>query len=88
MRGDGVGVEQFHDGLGGEVDFRDFFQDEAGDDFFAEGDEDDVAGLEGEVRGIGERAAVLAENFGGYYLVKHRFIIAYLKCRRAARGVI
>lgn len=76
MGGDGIGVEELNDRFGREVDFGDFFQDEAGDDFFAEGNEDDVARHKRNVRGIGERAAALAVDFGGDYLVKHTAIIA------------
>lgn len=76
MSGDGIGVEELNDGFGREVDFGDFFQDEAGDDFFAEGNEDDVARHKRNLGRIGERAAALAVDFGGDYLVKHTVIIA------------
>ncbi len=45
MTRDGIGVEEFNDGLGREVDSGDFLRDDTGDDAFAEGDEDDMAGL-------------------------------------------
>lgn len=76
MGGDGRGVEKFDDRLGREVDFRDFSRDEACDDFFAEGDEDDVARHKRNIRGIGEGAAAGAVDFGGDYLVEHTAIIA------------
>lgn len=76
VEGNGIGVEEFGDGFGREIDFGDFFEDEASDDFFAEGDEDDMAGHKRDVRGIGERAAALAVDFGGDYLVEHTVIIA------------
>jgi len=76
VSGDGIGVEELDDRFGWEVNFGDFFQDEAGDDFFAEGNEDDVARHKRNLGGIGERAAALAVDFGGDYLVKHINIIA------------
>lgn len=76
VSGDGIGAEEFYNRFGREVDFGDFFQDEAGDDFFAERNEDDVARHKRNLGGIGERAAALAVDFGGDYLVKHTAIIA------------
>lgn len=76
VRGDGIGVEELGDGFGGKVDLGDFSQDDTGDDFFAEGNEDEVTRSEFEVGRIGQYAAAGAENFGGDDLIKHRFIIA------------
>lgn len=76
MGGNWEGVEKFDDGFSREVDFRDFFRDKASDDFFAEGDEDDVTRHKRNIRGIGEGAAAGAVDFGGDYLVKHTAIIA------------
>ena len=45
MTRDGIGVEEFDDGFGREVDFGDFFRDDTGDDALSEGDEDDMTGL-------------------------------------------
>lgn len=71
-------MDEFCDGLGGKVNRGDFFRDDAGDNFFAEGNEDDVAGLERDFRGISEGAAAGAVNFGRDDLIKHRIIIARL----------
>ena len=73
---DGIGVKEFRDGFGRKVVFRDCPRDEAGDDLFAEGDEDDVAGHKRNVGGVGEGATAGAVDFGGYYLIKHTGIIA------------
>lgn len=53
VRGDGIGVEELGDGFGGKVDLGDFSQDDTGDDFFAEGNEDEVTRSEFEVGRIG-----------------------------------
>jgi len=42
----------------------------------SKGDEDDLAGEEFKIRGIGQNAAIAAKNFSGYYLEKHIYIIA------------
>lgn len=90
MGRDGIRVEEFDDRLGWEVDFGDFFEDEAGDDFFAKGNEDDMARRERNVRGIGECAAALAVNFGGDYLVEHtvNYNIVWVSVLRFVLGVV
>ena len=46
MKWQGLIIEDFFYGLGGEVGLVDFFDDETGDSFFAKGNKDESAGLE------------------------------------------
>ena len=75
MGGERQGMEKFGDGLDLEIDGFDAFFDDAGDEAWAERDEDDVTGFEVEWRGISQNRAANAENFCGDHLEKHISII-------------
>lgn len=70
-------MEETRDGLTSEGGlFWGFLQDDAGDGATAERDEDEVAGTEVEVGGVGENAVrAVTEDFSGNYLEKHGSII-------------
>ncbi len=79
MGGQRLVDEEFDDGLGGEVGSLDAFENNAGNGALAEGNEDDVAGLE-VVEALGggvsqNAASAVAEDFSGNYLEKHKSII-------------
>ena len=78
MFGDRKRTEEFGNGLGGEVDFGYLFPNDASDDFATKWNENDLAWLEGEIGGVGERAAATAIDFCRHHLIKHGFIIAYV----------
>lgn len=70
-------MDEACDGLGGEVDGGDAFEDDPRNLAAPDGDEDDLARLEFLVGGIGEGAAVGAIDFCGHDLEKHGFIVAF-----------
>lgn len=71
MRGERGLIEEAGDGFTSEGGPFDLLKDDAGARGAAKGNEDDVAGGEGEVGGVGETAGARAEDFGGDDLVKH-----------------
>ena len=75
MGGERRGVDEGKNGAGLKADGGDFAIDDADGGVAAEGDEDEVAWTEGEVRLIGEQGAVGAKDGGGNYLEKHETII-------------
>ena len=77
MFGDRKRTEEFGNGLGGEVDLGYLFPNDASDDFATKWNENDLAWLEGEIGGVGERTAASTVDFSRYYLEKHRDIITY-----------
>lgn len=76
MKGDGGRMEEAKDRFGREINRGNALFDDAEDGAATEGNEDEVAGEERLVGGIGENAAASAKNFSGYYLEKHNAIIA------------
>lgn len=70
-------VNEVSDGLGGEIDFSNFMQNYPCSGAITKRNQDDVAGLQIEVRAISKRAAALSVDFSWYYLIKHEVIIAY-----------
>lgn len=81
-------MEQFRDGLYGEIDGGDAFFDDASNLTRAEWNEDDVTGLKFLVGRIGENCTAGAEDFCGDDLEKHDSIIARPGMRlRLWRGV-
>ena len=82
MAGDGLVVEDFGDGLGGECGLFDGFDDEAGKGFLAERDEDECAGSELLVGLVGQNIRSGAEDFGGGDLVVVHDIIIYERRQR------
>ncbi len=76
MGGNGGRMEEAEDGLSWEINRGDALFDDAENSAATDRDEDEVAGEERLVGGIGENAAASAKNFSGYYLEKHNAIIA------------
>ena len=76
MLGDGLVVEDFGDGLGGESGLLGRLGDQTRDGFFAEGNKDGGAGWEFLIGFVGENVGAGAEDFSrGNLIVVHVSII-------------
>ncbi len=76
MRRNRGGEDEASDGLGRERYFFDLAVDDTEDGFAAKGNEDDLPRKELNFAGVGQNVAAAAEDFCGYYLEKHTYIVA------------